>query len=67
MQSETHIPRVGSGTTVAKYLLLQGQRGDKRGKVDTGREMTIEFTSVVGTRTKSYEKYIRNSVFNYEL
>lgn len=29
--------------------------------------MNIEFTSVVGTRTKNYSKYIANTVFNYGL
>lgn len=31
------------------------------------KKMNIEFTSVVGTRTKNYTNYVTNTVFNYEL
>ena len=67
MQIESHIPRVGDGNIVAKYLFLQGRREGAKSRVDPKKIMTIQFSTVVGTRSKSYEKYIKNTLYNYPL
>lgn len=67
MKSETHIPKVGSGLAVAKYLFLHSKLQQKKVVIDPKRKMSIEFTSVVGTRTKNYESFLRNTLYNYEL
>lgn len=35
--------------------------------LDTSREMQVEFSSVVGTRSKNYEEYIVSTLYPYEL
>lgn len=45
---------MGSSTSVAKYLFLHGKRGAGKMLLDPNRRMSIEFSSVVGTRAKSY-------------
>jgi hypothetical protein len=64
MKSETHIPKVGSGLAVAKYLFLHSKL-QKKMVIDPKKKMSIEFTSVVGTRTKNYESFLRNTLYNY--
>jgi hypothetical protein len=41
MQIENHIPRVGDGNIVAKYLFLQGRREGAKTRVDPKKIMTI--------------------------
>lgn len=67
MKNENHIPSVGSGIEVAKYLFLHSKKEGPAVVLNSNKKMSIEFTSVVGTRTKSYAKYISNTLFNYEL
>lgn len=66
IQSEQHIPNIGSGTTIAKYLFLHSKENGKF-VINPNKAMNIEFTSAIGTRTKDYGKYLKNSLFNYEL
>lgn len=67
MQLETHIPRIGDGNIIAKYLFLQGRKDGSKGQVDPKKIMTIQFSTVVGTRSKSYENYIKNTLYSYPL
>ncbi|MFM7853015.1 MAG: hypothetical protein ACKO96_14145 [Flammeovirgaceae bacterium] len=41
MQHETHIPRIGDGNIIAKYLFLQGRKDGSKGQVDPKKIMTI--------------------------
>jgi hypothetical protein len=41
MQLESHIPQVGEGSVIAKYLFLQGRRQDGKGRVDPNKVMTV--------------------------
>lgn len=67
MKSETHIPKVGSGLAVAKYLFLHSKLKGKKMIIDPKRKLSVEFTSVVGTRNKNYESFLKNTLYNYEL
>jgi hypothetical protein len=54
LQSEQHIPSVGSGTNAAKYLFLHGKNETTPFVLRPGKTLNIEFTSVIGTRAKNY-------------
>lgn len=67
MKNESHIPKVGSGIAIAKYLFLHGKAEGKRMVTNPQKKLSIEFSSVVGTRTKNYEVFLKNTLYNYEL
>jgi len=66
MKSEVNIPQIGSGTNIAKYLFLHSKKEGGL-SLNANRTLNIEFMSSIGTRTTNYEKYVGNSLFNYEL
>lgn len=66
MQTEQHVSTIAEGNSLVKYLFLHG----KNESAFVGRPnktLNIEFTSVIGTRAKNYEKFIRGNVFRYAL
>lgn len=67
LQSEQHISTTVSGSSAAKYLFLHGKNESTPFVLRPGKTLNIEFTSVIGTRAKNYEKFIKNSLFRYAL
>jgi hypothetical protein len=66
LQSEQHVSTVSSGNSVAKYLFLHG-KNEAGFVLRPGKTLSIEFTSVIGTRAKNYDRFIRGSLFRYAL
>lgn len=59
LQAQAHIPSIGSGSTIAKYLFLNGKHNPgKHAKSSLSKPLNIEFTSVMGTHSKDYSKYV---------
>lgn len=48
------MPTAGSGIILAQYLFLQGKSSTKTTIINPKKTLNIQFTSVVGTRTKNY-------------
>lgn len=65
MQTEQHIPQVGSGTIIAKYLFLQGKNDGSKFTPNPNKTLNIEFTSIIGTRVKDYGQYLTRSIYNF--
>lgn len=66
LQSEQHVSTGASGNNVAKYLFLHG-KNETKFPLRPKRTLQIEFTSVIGTRAKNYERFIRHNLFRYAL
>lgn len=66
LQSEQHVSTLASGNSVAKYLFLHG-KSESGFVARPKRTLNIEFTSVIGTRAKNYERFVRGSLFRYAL
>jgi hypothetical protein len=48
-------------------LFLHGKNESNNFVPRPNKTLNIEFTSVIGTRVKNYEKYVKNSLFRYAL
>ena len=66
LQSEQHVSTSNSGNCVTKYLFLHG-KNESAFITRPKRTLNIEFTSVIGTRAKNYERFIKNNLFRYAL
>ena len=67
LQNETHVSTVSSGSSVAKYLFLHGKNENHNFLALPNKTLNIEFTSVIGTRAKNYERYVQKNLFRYAL
>jgi hypothetical protein len=46
---------------------LHGKRKNRKFSVASGRQLSIEFSSVIGTRAKDYTSYLARTLYPYEL
>jgi hypothetical protein len=66
LQSEQHVSTANSGNCVTKYLFLHG-KAESGFSARPRKTLNIEFTSVIGTRAKNYERFIKSNLFRYAL